>query len=168
MMELHTVEFPTCLKPIEMVRKLRELVLDFGWNYERIEGVRTVDRFAIIVPLTQLAKSLGIKITSGPFNGLEMLSWSQTPGSSGSLHYTSWCFPSEIKIERFENLIRLWSVKLYRQPWRWTFGERSIIGYFHPTFGHSKKFFKNLGFNVKSKVWPEVIETNLDSIFEEE
>ena len=92
------VEFSTCLKPIEMVRQLRQIVVDLGWTYERIEAVRTVDRFAIIIPLTQLAKSLGIKITSGPFKGMEMLSWSQTPGSSGSLHYTSWCFSTKIKI----------------------------------------------------------------------
>ena len=168
MVELQTVEFSTCLKPIEMVRQFREIIVEMGWKYERIEGVRTVDRFAIIVPLTQLAKSLGIKITSGPFMGLEMLSWSQTPGSSGSLHYTSWCFSTKIEIKEYEKLIKLWAINLSRQPWRWTFGERSIIGYFHPTFGKSKKFFKNIGFDVKSKTWPEMIEINFDTDFEEE
>ena len=28
---------------------------------ERIDGVRTVDRFAIVLPITQLAKSLELK-----------------------------------------------------------------------------------------------------------
>ena len=115
---LHTIEFSTCLKPVDMVRKLREIILDLGWTYERVEGMRTVDRFAIIVPLTQLAKSLGIKITSGPLNGVEMLSWSQTPGSSGSLHYTSWCCSTEIEKHKLENLIKFWTIKLSRQPWR--------------------------------------------------
>ena len=35
-----------------------------------------------------------------------MLSWSHTPGSSGSLHFTSWCFPIKLKQEDFENLIK--------------------------------------------------------------
>ena len=75
MVKLQTVEFSTCLKPTEMIRELRQIVVNHGWNYERIDGVRTVDRFAIVLPITQLAKSLGIKITNGPYKGLEMLSW---------------------------------------------------------------------------------------------
>jgi|ETNmetMinimDraft_4_1059912.scaffolds.fasta_scaffold19851_4 hypothetical protein len=168
MVKLQTVEFSTCLKPTDMIRELREIVVNSGWTYERIESVRTVDRFAIIMPITQLAKSLGIKITSGPYNGLELLCWSHTPGSSGSLHFTSWCFPIKIGVTNFENLITLWSSKLSRQPWKWTFGERSIIGYFHPVFGKSKKFYKNLGFDVKSKVWPIKVEVELPTVFEEE
>lgn len=168
MVKLQTVEFSTCLKPTEMVRELREIVVTNGWEYERIESVRTVDRFAIIMPITQLAKSLGIKIISGPFKGLEMVSWSQTPGSSGSLHFTSWCYPIKIKEGDFEKLIKTWSIKLTRQPWKWTFGERSIIGYFHPVFGKSKKFFKNLEFDVKSKIWPIELDIELTTVFEEE
>jgi len=168
MAKLHTVEFSTCLKPTVMVRELRELIVNSGWKYERIEGIRTVDRFAIIVPLTHMAKSLGIKVTTGPFNGLEMLSWSHTPGSSGSIHFTSWCFPTNLNLSHFEDLIRIWSSKFIRQPWRWTFGERSIIGYFHPEFGKSKRFFKNLDFDVKSKIWPINMDIKLPIEFEEE
>ena len=61
MVKLQTVEFSTCLKPTEMTRELRQIVVNHGWKYERIDGVRTVDRFAIVLPITQLAKSLGIK-----------------------------------------------------------------------------------------------------------
>ncbi|CAI8239271.1 MAG: Uncharacterised protein [Methanobacteriota archaeon] len=168
MAKLQTVEFSTCLKPTEMVRELREIVVNSGWTYERVESVRTVDRFAIIMPITQLAKSLGIKITSGPYLGLELLCWSHTPGSSGSLHFTSWSFPTKINDDDFDKLIKLWSSKLSRQPWRWTFGERSVIGYFHPVFGKSKKFYKHLGFDVKSKVWPIGLEIELPTVFEEE
>jgi hypothetical protein len=168
MVKLQTVEFSTCLKPTEMVRELRELIVNSGWSYERIESVRTVDRFAIIMPITQLAKSLGIKITSGPFKKLEMESWSHTPGSSGSLHFTSWCYPININENDFEKLIKIWSSKLTRQPWKWTFGERSVIGYFHPVFGKSKKFFKKLEFDVKSKIWPVAVDVELPTVFEEE
>ena len=168
MAKLQTVEFSTCLKPTEMIRELRQIVVNHGWEYERIDAIRTVDRFAIILPITQLAKSLGIKITNGPYKGLEMLSWSHTPGSSGSLHFTSWCFPIKINQNDFENLIKMWSTKLSRRPWKWTFGERSIIGYFHPVFGKSKKFFKGMGFDVKSKVWPIDCDVELNTDFEEE
>tara|TARA_B100001996_G_scaffold302731_1_gene243405 strand:- start:236 stop:742 length:507 start_codon:yes stop_codon:yes gene_type:complete len=168
MVKLQTVEFSTCLKPTEMVREFREIIINSGWTYERVESIRTVDRFAIIMPITQLAKSLGIKITSGPYLGLELLCWSHTPGSSGSLHFTSWSVPTKINDEDFEKIIMLWSSKLSRQPWRWTFGERSVIGYFHPVFGKSKKFYKNLGFDIKSKVWPIVLEIELPTVFEEE
>ena len=168
MVKLQTVEFSTCLKPTEMIRELRQIVVNSGWEYERIDGVRTVDRFAIIMPITQLAKSLGIKITTGPYSGLEMLSWSHTPGSSGSLHFTSWCFPITINQENIERLIKLWSTKLSRKPWKWTFGERSVIGYFHPVFGKSKNFYKNLGFDVKAKMWPIEVDVDLSTDFEEE
>ena len=104
MAKLQTVEFSTCLKPTEMVRELREIVVNSGWTYERVDSVRTVDRFAIIMPITQLAKSLGIKITSGPYLGLELLCWSHTPGSSGSLHFTSWSFPTKINDDDFDIL----------------------------------------------------------------
>ncbi len=168
MAKLRTVEFSTCLKPIVMVRELRKLIVDSGWEYERVEGIRTVDRFAIIFPLTHLAKSLGVKIKTGPFKGLEMLSWSHTPGSSGSLHFTSWCFPIEVNLIDFEELIKVWSCKFIRQPWRWTFGERSIIGYFHPEFRKSKNFYKNLGFDTKTKIWTTNMDSKLMLNFEEE
>ena len=61
---------------------------------ERHEGSRMVDRFAIIMPMTQTARTLGIRVLDGPLRGLEVTSWSETRGSAGSLNVVSWLIPT--------------------------------------------------------------------------
>lgn len=162
------IEIATCVRPTEMVRALRELVVGSGWAYERIEGLQTVDRFAIIMPLTHLAKSIGIKVLDGPFAGTELQAWSHTPGSGGSVHFTSWWVPTSVELEHLDLLITHWAAALPRIPWRWTFAERSMIGYFHPVFRRSRHIFTGLGFDTRSKRWPIDLDSQLPSSPEEE
>jgi hypothetical protein len=43
-----------------------------------------------------------------------------------------------------------------RCPWRWTFGERSKVGYLLPVWRQSRRRFTDLGFNTKKGGWPVV------------
>lgn len=162
------VEIATCVRPTEMVRTLRELVVRADWNYERIEGLQIVDRFAIIMPLTHLAKSIGIKVVDGPFAGSEFQAWSHTPGSAGSVHFSSWWVPTSVDPEHLDLLITHWAAAMPRIPWRWTFAERSMIGYFHPVFRKSRRIFTELGFDTHSKRWPIDLDSELPHSVEEE
>jgi hypothetical protein len=46
-----------------------------------------------------------------------------------------------------------------RCPWRWTFGERSKVGYLLPVWRQSRRRFSNLGFNTKKSGWPVAVQS---------
>jgi len=84
-----------------------------------------------------------------------MHAWSAVPGSSGAIQNVEIIAPaSNAQLER--DLIVVWASKIEKKPWRWTFGERSRIGFFLPEFRKSKKVFQKMGFDItrKSK-WPQ-------------
>ena len=131
--------------PIENIKAFRRIASSNGWSLQSHEGSRLVDRFAIIMPMAQNARTLGLEILDGPLKGLEMHSWAETKGSAGAINVSSWIIPGGEGNEEARELIRNWAQKLPRCPWKWTFGERSRIGYLLPVFRRSRKAFARLG-----------------------
>ena len=68
-----TTDLEVSVAPIQCIKAFRELVLEqAGWEIERHEGARLVDRFAIIFPMAQSTRTIGIKVLDGPLRGLEL------------------------------------------------------------------------------------------------
>ena len=155
------IEIPTCVPPVTIVRAFRETITNQNWNYQRVEGSKMVNRWAIIMPLLNAAKTLGIKVTSGPYEGVEMITWSHVEGSSGAVHYISCMIPNSILDEDIKSLAEHWISKFPRAPWKWTFRERSTLGYLLPTYKKSRKGFSMIGLPVGKNDWPVEITTNL-------
>ena len=149
-----STDFELSVSPVHCIRALRLVLEDTGWSLERHEGARMVDRFAIIMPMTQTTRTLGLKVTNGPLKGLEMTCWAETKGSAGAINISSWILPGGINDKTIRSLLKSWVANLPRCPWHWTFYERSKIGYLLPVWRRSKRAFTRLGFNTRSKVWP--------------
>ena len=158
------VEIPTCIPPVTLVRAFRETILEQDWDYQRVEGSKMVHRWAIIMPLVNAAKTLGIRITSGPFKGMEMISWSHVEGSSGAVHYISCMIPNTIDEENTRCIMEHWISKLPREPWKWTFRERSTLGYFLPTYKRSRKAFSLMGIPTGKGDWPVKVTTKFPNL----
>ena len=79
--------------PIENIKAFRRIASSNGWSLQSHEGSRLVDRFAIIMPMAQNARTLGLEILDGPLKGLEMHSWAETKGSAGAINVSSWIIP---------------------------------------------------------------------------
>ena len=88
-----TLDLEVSVSSIQAIRLFRELAEEAGWALERHEGSRLVDRFAIIMPMAQSARTLGLKVLSGPMQGMELTCWSETRGSSGAVNIASWLVP---------------------------------------------------------------------------
>ena len=131
--------------PIENIKALRLICEENEWKIESQHGSRLVDRFAIIMPMAQNARTIGIIIHTGPMQGLEMHSWAETKGSAGAINMASWIIPGGEDNTEAMDMIRKWAKLLPRCPWKWTFGERSRIGYLLPVFRRSRKKFAKLG-----------------------
>ena len=131
--------------PIENIKAFRRITSSNEWDTTRHEGSRLVDRFAIIMPMAQSARTLGLEVMNGPLQGLEMHSWAETKGSAGAINMVAWTIPGGEGNEEARELIREWAKSLPRCPWKWTFGERSRIGYLLPVFRRSRKTFAKLG-----------------------
>ena len=152
------LEITTCVPPGALVRSLRELAQAADWRIERVESSRIVDRFAIIMPLTTSARTIGINLLSGPMEGLQMASWSHVEGSAGAIHKVEWRVPKQVAASDFHLLVRHWTARLPRAPFKWTFGERSRLGFLLPTYRRSKRTFTTLGVPTGKGEWPQPAE----------
>ena len=86
-----TLEVST--SPIENIKALRILAESNEWSLTTHEGSRLVDRFAIIIPMAQSARTLGLEVMDGPLKGLELHSWAETKGSAGAINMAAWTIP---------------------------------------------------------------------------
>ena len=157
MVRRNSLDLELSVAPVDCIRALRHLCENKGWALERHEGARLVDRFAIIMPMAQSARTLGLRVLDGPLMGLELTTWSGVRGSAGAVHICSWILPGGPQHPKIQNLLQHWVANLPRCPWRWTFGERSKIGFLLPTWKKSRRSFANLGFNTEKNAWPITI-----------
>jgi len=154
MVKRATLDLEVSVSSIQCIRLFRELAEEAGWSLERHEGSRLVDRFAIIMPMAQSARTLGLRVLDGPMRGTELTCWSETRGSAGGLNIASWLIPGGPDQPVAKALLEHWVARMDRCPWRWTFGERSKVGYLLPVWRQSRRRFSDLGFNTKKGGWP--------------
>ena len=136
------LEIPVSIAPTDAIRALRLIGESRGWSMHRIEESRMVHRWAIVVPISRQARVLGLVVDDGEAVGLSIRSWSYIPGSTGRLSTVSFEVPRQLEGESWTSLLREWSDSLPRCPWKWSFGERSMIGYFLPEFRRSRVLFR--------------------------
>ena len=136
------LEIPVSITPTDAIRALREIGEARGWEMSRIQESRMVHRWAIVVPISRQARVLGLVVENGESAGLSIRSWSYVPGSAGRLSTVSFEVPRQMEGESWTSLLREWSDALPRCPWKWSFGERSMVGYFLPEFRRSRVLFR--------------------------
>ena len=132
------LEIPVSITPTDAIRALREIGESRGGEMRRIQEPRMGHRWAIGVPISRQARVLGLVVEDGGAAGLSIRSWSYVPGSAGRLSTVSFEVPRQMEGENWTSLLREWSGSLPRCPWKWSFGERSMIGYFLPEFRRSR------------------------------
>ena len=144
------LEIPVSVQPIDAIRSMRLIAESQGWETKLIEESRMVHRWAIVMPITRQARVIGFHVTSGEATGFSIRTWSQTPGSAGSLVFVSFEIPRQLEGEKWDSIIKEWVKGLPRCPWKWTFGERSRLGYLLPEFKRSRVQFTKQGIDMKS------------------
>ncbi len=147
------LEIPVSITPTDAIRALREIGESKGWGMRRIQESRMVHRWAIVVPISRQARVLGLVVEDGEAAGLSIRSWSYVPGSAGRLSTVSFEVPRQMEGDSWTTLLREWSDSLPRCPWKWSFGERSMIGYFLPEFRRSRVLFR--GERIDIDDWKE-------------
>ena len=144
------LEIPVSVVPTEAIRAMREIGESRDWVMRRIEESTIVHRWAIIVPLAKRARVLGLSVEGGEADGLTIKTWSNVPGSAGRLSFVSFRVPEDFDGPNWVDFLREWTRGLPRCPWRWSFMERSMIGYLLPEFRTSRKIFSGEGVEIKS------------------
>lgn len=114
-----------------------------------------VDRWAVIIPLAQNARTLTLTITSGPLAGLELHTWSHTRASAGAIHHAVFTWGVRLVKDDIRLLIQHWCANLPRCPFRWTTGERMVIGFLLPVFRRSRRSFMGSGIPTGKGEWPQ-------------
>jgi|TARA_B000000475_G_scaffold270331_1_gene265772 hypothetical protein len=151
MVKTRLLEIPVNLEPIDVIRAMRLIAESNNWETKRIEDTKMVHRWAIIVPITSQARVIGFKVNSNKMKDFTIRSWSQTPGSAGKITYVSFEIPKSIEGEIWKGILQEWINLLPKCPWKWTFLEKSMIGYMIPEFRRSIKLFKKEGIDIK--IW---------------
>ena len=142
------IEIPVSITPTDGIRALRQIGESRGWNMRRVQETRMVHRWAIIVPISRQARVLGLVVEDGEAIGLSIRSWSFVPGSAGRLSMVAFEVPRGIEGGKWKELLFGWSQSLPRCPWKWSFSERSMIGYFLPEFRRSRALFSSEGVDI--------------------
>ncbi len=142
------IEIPVSITPTDGIRALRQIGESRGWTMRRVQETRMVHRWAIIVPISRQARVLGLVVEDGEAIGLSIRSWSFVPGSAGRLSMVAFEVPRSIEGEKWKELLSEWIQSLPRCPWKWSFSERSMIGYFLPEFRRSRVLFSSEGLDI--------------------
>ena len=149
------IEIPVSITPTDGIRALRRIGEGRGWTMRRVQESRMVQRWAIIVPISRQARVLGLVVEDGEAIGLSIRSWSFVPGSAGRLSMVAFEVPRGLEGEKWKELLSEWAESLPRCPWKWSFGERSMIGYFLPEFRRSRVLFSSEGVDIGDWMGPE-------------
>ena len=148
MMSSRIVEIPVSVTPTDAIRAIREIGEHNNWKMRRLEEAKMVSRWAIVMPISKMARVLGITVEDGEAKGFSMRVWSHTPGSAGKITKVSFEIPIEIYGEIWTKILNQWVSRFERCPWKWSFGERSMIGYFQPEFYKSRSQLKKEGIDI--------------------
>ncbi|MAK40599.1 MAG: hypothetical protein CL993_02595 [Euryarchaeota archaeon] len=148
MVSSRTIEIPVSINPTDAIRAMREIGESEGWSMERIDDSTIVQRWAIIVPITRSTRVLGIQVNGGKSDGLILRTWSFIPGSAGRISFVSFSIPDSFDGLDWNDFLEEWVSRLPRCPWKWSFIERSVIGYLIPEFRISRKRFANEGIDL--------------------
>ena len=151
------LEIPVSIVPTEAIRSLRVIGEKKGWRMSRFEETTFVQRWAIIVPLAKRARVLGLKVEDGEAEGLSIRSWSYVPGSAGRISFVSFRIPEWFEGEKWASFLKEWASYQPRCPWRWSFWERSVIGYLLPEFKKSRVSFAREGVEISN--WESTIDS---------
>ena len=142
------------IDPTQAVRALRELALSAEWDWERDEGSRLVDRMMVIMPIARATRTFRLAIVSGDGKGLILTAWEEVAGSGGGVTKVEWIVPAHLTGHPFRELLQAWCARHPNCPWRWSFGQRSMIGFFLPVWRRSRREFGKFGLNTKKSGWP--------------
>ena len=142
------------ITPTQAVRALRELAQSADWEWKREEGKRLVDRMMVIMPITNATRTFRLAVVSGERKGIVMTAWQEVAGSSGGITKVEWIIPGHLTEQPFRELLRAWCARHPNCPWRWSFGQRSVIGFLLPVWRRSRREFRKFGLDTKKSGWP--------------
>ena len=142
------------ITPTQAVRALRELAQSADWEWKREEGKRLVDRMMVIMPITNATRTFRLAVVSGEGKGIVMTAWQEVAGSSGGITKVEWIIPGHLTELPFRELLRAWCARHPNCPWRWSFGQRSVIGFLLPVWRRSRREFRKFGLDTKKSGWP--------------
>jgi len=142
------------ITPTQAIRALRELAEVADWEWEREEGSRLVDRMMIIMPIARATRTFRIAILSGDGKGLILTAWEEVAGSGGGVTKVEWIVPGHLTGGPFRELLAAWCARHPNCPWRWSFSQRSMIGFLLPVWRRSRREFHQFGLDTTRKGWP--------------
>ncbi len=149
-----SVTLEVSVAPTQAVRALRQLAEEADWDTRHEEGSRLVDRWLVIMPLARTTRTFRLAVTSGEGEGIVLTAWSEVRGTAGGITVVEMMIPSHLTGDPLKQLIRAWAAKHPRCPWRWSFGERSVVGFLLPVWRRSRKGFTKFGIDTSRSGWP--------------
>ena len=111
------LEIPVSVNPTDAIRAMRIIGEESGWQMNRIEETKIVHRWAIIAPMANRARVLGLVVNSGEAKGLALRSWSHVAGSAGRMSFAEFrvpeCFDGENWIKMHKQIEEEFDNKIY-------------------------------------------------------
>lgn len=141
-------ESPVSISAIDSAGAVRAVLEELGWPFERHKSMKLYSKFALVIMLPRGAQVFQFKRKEPSSMLFETWETELAPGSRiARLRIEGFTVSEEEEVRRF---LQLYRRAAGRDPWAFTFGERSRAGYLLPEFRQAKRAWAKFGFDTRS------------------
>ena len=141
-------ESPVNVEIVESAAAARAALEEMGLEFERKRTTRLYTKFAIVIMLPRGAYVFQFKVKGEP--PLMIETWATEPSFSSRMTWLSVEGFRAADQEKVRQFLELYRRGVAKDPWRFSFGERSRAGYALPEFRQAKKAWASFGFDTSS------------------
>ena len=141
-------ESPVSVPILESAGAIRAALEELGWPFERRKSTRLYSKFAYVLMVPKGAYVFQFKLKEISEAVIE--TWETDISSSGRvsrLKVDGYLLEETDKIRKF---LECYRKAVGREPWHFTFRERSQAGYLLPEFGRAKRAWASFGFDTRA------------------
>ena len=141
-------ESPVSVRAVDSAGAVRAALEELGWPFERSKSTKLYSKFAFAIMLPRGAYVFRFRLKPPSTLLIETWETEPSPGSRMThLRVEGFALGERQDVRRFLELYRRATGK---DPWAFTFGERSRAGYLLPEFGRARRAWAGFGFDTRS------------------
>src|SRR6267142_5605803 len=141
-------ESPVSVPILESAGAVRAALEELGWPFDRSKSTRLYSKFAYVLMVPKGAYVFQFKLKEVSQAVIE--TWETDISSSGRVSRLKVDGYTVAETENIRRFLELYRKACGRDPWHFTFRERSQAGYLLPEFGRAKRAWASFGFETRA------------------
>ena len=132
----------------ESAAAVRAALEELGWPFDRSKSTRLYSKFAVVLMVPKGAYVFQFRLKDGSSAVIE--TWETEISSTGRMTRLRVEGFTLAEKDRIRSFLERYAQAAGREPWGFTFRERSQAGYLRPEFRQAKRAWASFGFDTRS------------------